>query len=231
MKRRGAERERWHVGQVAQPRIAGQPQHRARSDQLLQIRGRRIVRLQQRGAQRGQAHRAAPLRCAGSTRDRPARRRGQGWSAPRPVNSPSPAPPRMTNGLNAEPGWRRLRTGAVVGAARSWRPHHREDVARSPDRSRRGRLRVPGGGDGRAARDRPLRGVLHRRQERGVHLPVGRVVAAELVAELLAEKFLRVPRRARRSAAGTAGSGRAPRAASSCAAVISPCARICASTR
>ena len=39
--------------------------------------------------------------------------------------------------------------------------------------------------------DRALGGILHRRQKGGVHLPVGRVVAAELVAELLAQELLR----------------------------------------
>ena len=78
------------------------------------------------------------------------------------------------------------RAARVVGAA-----DHREDVAGGRiDRDERrlepraAQPREPGG-------DRLLRCVLHRGQKRRVHLPVGRVVAAEFVAELLPQEFLR----------------------------------------
>ena len=66
----GAERERRHVGQLAEPGVGREPQHGARSDVLLQIGGGRVVRLEQRGAQRQRVGLLALARCAGSTPDR-----------------------------------------------------------------------------------------------------------------------------------------------------------------
>ena len=68
-----------------------------------------------------------------------------------------------------------------------------------------------------AGRDRALRGVLQRRRKLRVHPPVGRVVAAELVAELLAQVVLGPAGARYRRASDTAGcaAGRA-RAAASC---------------
>ena len=48
----GAERQRGDLGQIVQAGVAGQAEHRARADFLLQIGGGRVVRLDQRRAQR-----------------------------------------------------------------------------------------------------------------------------------------------------------------------------------
>ncbi len=80
--------------------------------------------------------------------------------------------------------------------------------------------------------DRPLRRILHGGNKGRVDLPVRRVIAAELVAELLPQIFLR-PRGARvvRLAIRLRCAGRARSAASSCAGVMNFCSRIAASTR
>ena len=73
--------------------------------------------------------------------------------------------------------------------------------------------------------------VLQLRNERRAHLPVGRMIAAELVAELLTQELLRVAAARLGRARDTARMRiRAARAACSCASVMKPSSRMRVST-
>ena len=82
-----------------------------------------------------------------------------------------------------------------------------------------------------ARRDRLLGRVLHPAIERRLHLPVGRMIAAELVAELLAQIVLRPPAGALARLPVRLDRWPRPRAPPPPARrVMKPCSRICAST-
>ena len=188
----GAERERRYVRQVAQARVAGEPEHRARADALLQIDGGGIVRFEQRGAQR---ERVRLLAFAARTPLRIARRR----DVPQVREHRHRRVALCQRGSIDQRLERRTRLPpaadrAVVGAARvAGAADHREDVAGRRIDRHEGRLESRAAQPLESPGDASLGGVLNRRQKCGVHLPVGRVVAAELVAELLAQELLREP--------------------------------------
>ena len=134
--------------------------------------------------------------------------------------------------MNAEPGCRRLRHARLNCDWRKSRPPtiaSMSPVAGSIADQRR--LQVGVAEAPQAVLDRALGRILQLRHERRPHLPVGRMVAAEPVAELLPQELLRVAD-ARLGRAGIRrGSAAAPaRAAFSCAGVMNPSSRIRCST-
>ena len=190
----GAERQRRHVGQIRRARRRRRACSTVRdADLLLQIRGGGVVRFDQRRAQRQRVRRLAFARCAASIPDRPARdtlsQVRQHRDRRIAVRERRRIHERLERRARLAPAARRAveRARAVVAAA-----DHREDVAgRRIDRDER-RLRARAGSDARrpaaTARSAASCSVRH---ERRVHLPVRRMVAAELIAELLPQVFLR----------------------------------------
>ena len=190
----GAERQRGHIGEIAQSRIARQAQHVSRSDLLLQIGRSRIVRFEQRRS-KGQLVRLialaaarVPLGILGRRDVAQVREDGHG-------RIPALQRRRVHKWLEGGTGLAAAACGAVERAALVvCAADHRQNVAGGGiDRDER-RLEawtpqtLEAGGNG------PLRGVLDGRSEGGVHLPVRRVVAAEFVAELLPQELLRPAR-------------------------------------
>ena len=119
------------------------------------------------------------------------------------------------------------RRDAEVAAA-----DHRQDVAGVGIERDERRLQVRNAETRRGRSPRPAPPMSCSAGSDGrVHLPVRRMVAAELVAELLAQILLRVPVARVEQLPDTAGSrSRCCRAAFTSAAVMKPCARIRAST-
>ena len=189
----GAERQRRHVGLILDAEIVGQAQHRTRADALLQQDGGGVVRFEQRLAQRERVLLAGAL---------VARNPDALGRVDRDLAEAADGRHRRHAALERHRVDERLEGGARLAAAAHRaviRRHrevrsadHREQVAgvgihRDQRRLQPFHAKLP-----QAVAHGGFRGVLQLGHERRVHLPVGRVVAAVEVAELLAEEFLRV---------------------------------------
>ena len=205
-------------GRSSQPGLRRQRQHPPRSHLLLQQRRRAVVRFEQRRPQRQRVGRVVadvarrPL--VGALRLDAI----ESGRASTPATSRARGPRRRRSGLKAEPGLTAAAAGAVerrplvVAAA-----DQRQDVAGVRIDGHERRLKSARAEPPEPVLDRGLGGILQRRDEGRVDAPVGRMVAAERVAEPLAEVALGVAvasraRRCDRGARGTApGAPRAPR--------------------
>jgi hypothetical protein len=118
----------------------------------------------------------------------------------------------------------------VLRAAEVAPADERQDVAGARiDRHQRG-LKVRRVEPLQPGAHRALRGILQLRDERRLHGPLGRVIAAEAVAELLAEESPWRSRRAPAARPDTAGPGSSPASPRSSSSVMKPSWRMRAST-
>ena len=179
-------------GMSRRPTIGGEPQHRPRSDPLLQHRRGAVVRLEERRAKRqliggvrlGVARRpflgtlrrhVSEVRQHRHRRESVLERRGVQQRLERRSRLPAAAARAVE-----------LRLAEVATA------DHREDVAGPRiDRDQR-RLQIGIAEAAQPLRHRALRHLLQLRHERRPDFPVGRMVSAELIAKQLTQEVLRV---------------------------------------